>query len=62
MNDDSLEGATGDGAVVDPSTENTASKSTGGIVGTSSINIVGVGLGTLLLSPHSGVQIGFSSQ
>jgi hypothetical protein len=64
MNADSAEGTAGDreGVTVVPSTENTESKSTGDIVGTSSINIVGGGLGGLLFSPHSGVQIGFSSQ
>ena len=64
MNDDSAEGAAGDieGVAVAPLIENAESKSTGDIVGTSSINIIGGGLGGLLLSPHSGVQIGFSSQ
>ena len=54
INDDSAEGAAGDieGDAVAPSIENTESKSTGDIVGTSSISIVGDGLGGLLLSPH----------
>ena len=51
-----------DGTMVFSSTENTAPKSTGETVGTSSTGIVGDGVGGLLLSPQSGDQMGLSSQ